>query len=393
MLIFKLAFRNIMGAGFRTWLNVFILSVAFVASIWMIGLLNGVYDQLERDTIDTELGGGQFRHHAYDPFNPLTLKDAHALVSPALDDLVSHGLATPILITSGAIFPHGRAQSVLIKGIPPEQDILSLPAQSLAQENPDITPALIGSGMAADAQLKIGDEVTLRWRDIHGTFDAADVFITHIMRTTNPGIDMGQIWLPLNDLQEMMQASGEATLIVLKKELKNTIPTGDDTWIHHSQDDLTAFIRKMYQGDAGGTLLMTGLILAAALLAIFDTQALAIFRRRREMGTLMALGMARRNVIALFTLEGSLHGALALMIGSIYGIPMLILTAAKGIPLPELGDMVGIAMATKMYPTYGAPLFVGSTLLVMVTVIIVSYLPTRRISKLKPTDALRGTLT
>jgi len=391
MLTIKLAFRNIMGAGFRTWLNIFILSIAFVALIWMVGLVNGVYDQLERDTIDTELGGGQFRHHVYDPFNPLTLKDAHALISPDLNDLVSQGLAMPILMTSGAVFPHGRIQSTLIKGIPPNQDILTLPAQALEQENPDVIPALIGSGMAADTRLKIGDEVTLRWRDIHGTFDAMDVFITDIMRTTNPAIDKGQIWLPLDDLQEMMQASGEATLIVLKKGL-NTIPAGDDTWIYHSQEDLTAFIGKMYQGDAGSTALMTGLILAGALLAVFDTQALAIFRRRKEMGTLMALGMARRNVIGLFTLEGSLHGALALIIGSIYGIPLLILTAVKGIPMPDVQDMVGLAMPMKMYPAYGIPLFAGSTLLVLVTVIIVSYLPTRKISKLKPTDALRGKL-
>ncbi len=391
MLTIKLAFRNIMGAGFRTWLNIFILSIAFVALIWMIGLINGTYDQIERNTIDTELGGGQFRHHAYDPFNPLTLKDAHALISPPLNDLISKGLAMPILITSGAIFPEGRLQSALIKGIPPDQDILSLPAQSLKQENPDIIPALIGSGMAADTRLKIDDEVTLRWRDIHGTFDATDVFIIDIMRTANPAIDSGQIWIPLDDLQEMMQAPGEATLIVLKKKL-NAIPTGDDTWIYHSQEDLVAFIGQMYKGDAGFTALLTGLILAAALLAVFDTQALAIFRRRKEMGTLMALGMARRNVIGLFTLEGSLHGALALIIGAVYGIPLLILTAVYGIPLPDMGDMVGVAMATKMYPTYGASLWVGSTLLVLITVIIVSYLPTRKISKLKPTDALRGKL-
>lgn len=391
MLTIKLAYRNIMGAGFRTWLNIFILSVAFVALIWMIGLINGVYDQLERDTIDTELGGGQFRHHAYDPLNPLTLKDAHGLISPVLNGLVSQGLAVPILITSGAMYPEGRAQSTIIKGIPPDQGILSLPAQSLARENRGITPALIGSGMAAATRLEIGDEVTLRWRDIHGTFDAADVIITDIMRTVNPAIDLGQIWLPLDDLQEMMQASGEATLVVLKKETE-TVPAGDETWIYNSLADLTAFIDTMYAGDAGLTAFLTGLVLAAALLAVFDTQALAIFRRRKEMGTLMALGMARRDVIGLFTLEGSLHGALALVVGSIYGIPLLILTAVKGIPLPDMGDAMGIAMATTMYPTYSASLWAGSTLLVLVTVIIVSYLPTRKISKLKPTDALRGKL-
>ena len=391
MLAIKLALRNIMSAGFRTWLNIFILSIAFVALIWMIGLINGFYDQIERETIDTELGGGQFRHRAYDPFNPLTLKDAHAPVPSVLSDLVSRGQAVPILITSGAIFPEGRLQSALIKGIPPNQGVLRLPDKSLEQADTDTIPALIGSGMAAATRLEIGDEVTVRWRDIHGTFDATDVFIADIMRTANPAIDTGQIWIPLDDLREMTQAQGEATLIVLAKK-PGTIPAGDDTWIYHSQEDLIAFIGDMYKGDAGQTALITGLILAAALLAIFDTQALSIFRRRKEMGTLMALGMARRSVIGLFTLEGSLHGALALIVGAAYGIPLMVLTAVKGIPLPDMGDMVGVAMATKMYPSYGTPLWIGSTLLVLISVTIVSYLPTRRISQLKPTDALRGKL-
>lgn len=33
MLIIKLAFRNLMGAGLRTWLNVFVLSLVFVMII------------------------------------------------------------------------------------------------------------------------------------------------------------------------------------------------------------------------------------------------------------------------------------------------------------------------------------------------------------------------
>ena len=41
-----------------------------------------------------------------------------------------------------------------------------------------------------------------------------------------------------------------------------------------------------------------------------------------------------------------MHGVLALVVVSLYCIPLLILTAAKGIPLPDLGDAVGIAMAT-----------------------------------------------
>ena len=135
------------------------------------------------------------------------------------------------------------------------------------------------------------------------------------------------------------------------------------------------------------------LLLAMALLAIFDTQMLSIFRRRKEMGTLMALGMSRPNVIGLFTLEGGLHGFLALAVGAVYGIPFLAWQAKYGFPLPDVTDDFGMAIGSALYPSYGLKLLVFTTLLVLGTVTFVSFLPTRKISKLKPTDALRGKLT
>ena len=138
---------------------------------------------------------------------------------------------------------------------------------------------------------------------------------------------------------------------------------------------------------------MYALLMAMALLAIFDTQVLSIFRRRKEMGTLMALGMTRGGVIKLFTLEGALHGILALIIGVVYGFPLMYLTALKGLPLPsDAIDQMGVAMPSVLYPSYSIWLIGGTTLLVFITTTVVSFLPTRKIAKLKPTDALRGKL-
>jgi ABC-type lipoprotein release transport system permease subunit len=147
----------------------------------------------------------------------------------------------------------------------------------------------------------------------------------------------------------------------------------------------------MIKSKRVGQSVMLIFLLSLGLLAIFDTQVLAIFRRRKEMGTLMALGMPRSQVIGLFTLEGAMHGLLALVVGAIYGIPLLWWSAVKGMTFPqETMDSFQIALPSTLYPSYGFPLVLGTTLLVLVTVTIVSFMPTRRISKLKPTDALRG---
>jgi putative ABC transport system permease protein len=248
---------------------------------------------------------------------------------------------------------------------------------------------LIGSLMAEQTKLDVGDLVTVRWRDVNGTFDADDVEIVQIMRNVAPAVDQGQIWVPLERLRAMLQAPGEATLVVLRSGLEN-MPPGDETWAYRDLDYLLATIREFVRAKSGGSFFMYTLLLFMGLLAIFDTQVLSIWRRRREIGTLMALGMERSTVIGLFTFEGALHGILALIVGAIYGIPLMKLTLAKGIPLPGVAQDMGIALPETLYPSYGAWLLAGTTLLVFVSVTVVSFLPASKIAKMKPTEALRG---
>ena len=85
-----------------------------------------------------------------------------------------------------------------------------------------------------------------------------------------------------------------------------------------------------------------------------------------------------------------MNGLLGIVVAAVYGIPLLYFSATKGIPLPYSGEEWGIAMTARLFPVYSVWL-VGITIaIVMFTVTIVSYLPSRRISRMKPTDAIRG---
>jgi ABC-type antimicrobial peptide transport system permease subunit len=53
---------------------------------------------------------------------------------------------------------------------------------------------------------------------------------------------------------------------------------------------------------------------------------------------------------------------------------------------------VGLAIADKIVPAYSAGMILASVLLVVVSSFIVSYIPARKIAKMKPTEALRGKL-
>jgi len=140
----KLAFRNLVGAGLRTWLNVFILSLAYVIIIWHKGFLDGWDVQARTDLINWEYGGGQYWQKDYDPYDPFTLEDSHAPVPGELKDVINREDLTPILISQGTIYPQGRIQSVLIKGIDPDQNIIEIPSDKLKQVVEEI-PVLIGT--------------------------------------------------------------------------------------------------------------------------------------------------------------------------------------------------------------------------------------------------------
>lgn len=388
MLALKLAYRNLMGAKLRTWLNVFVLSLAFVVIIWHKGVLSGWDEQARHDTIEWEIGGGQYWHNDYDPYDPFSIDDAHREMPPGIHRLVHEDRMTPILISQGTMYPEGRIQNVLLKGIDPDQKILKLPTEYLKNTELGEVPALIGKRTAKNSKLNVNDYVTIRWRDVNGTFDAIEVKIVHIFKSNVPAVDFGILWLPLPVHQKMMGLDNEATILVTQKESINTQTF--DGWEFKDNYFLLTDIREMIEMKSIGGYIFFVILMSLAMLAIFDTQVLSIFRRQKEIGTHIALGMTQKQVITLFTVEGAIHSVLAAILAAIYGFPLLAYQASIGWSMPAGTDDFGMTIAETIYPSYSLGLVVGTTLIVLLTTTVVSYLPTRRISKMKPTDAIRG---
>lgn len=388
MLYVKLALKNIFGAGLRTWLNVFVLSFAFVIIVFYKGILDGWNIQAKVDTSDWEVGSGQLWHQKYDPYDPFCLQEAHAPLPEKVKRMVSNDQLTPVLITQATIYPHGRMQNILLKGIETDQKIIKLPSYLLRSEGTDI-PAIIGKRFALATNLKKNDLVLIRWRDKNGTFDAQEVKIVDIYNANVPTIDNGQVWIPLNDLQKMTGLNDEATLLIAGKTFESeTI----DNWQFKDLKFLLRGIDEVIQTKEGSARVIYALLLTIALLAIFDTQVLSIFRRQKEIGTYIALGMTRSQVIRIFTAEGSAQSFLAIGLGALYGIPFLLLMQKTGIPMPKSTDSMGMAIADKLIPIYSIWMIISTVLLVIISATIVSYFPTRSISRMKPTDALKGKL-
>ncbi|MBS4061421.1 MAG: FtsX-like permease family protein [Bacteroidetes bacterium] len=388
-LAIKLAYRNLIGAGLRTWLNVIVLSFSFVVIIWLKGIMSGWDYQAKTDMTNWEIGGGQYWQENYDPLDPFTLLDSHAPIPAELQPEIDAGAVVPMLIVQGTIFPEGRMQAVNIKGIPSDQKIFKIPTQKLDTAT-DAIPAVIGAMMARNSRLKTGDLLTLRWRDANSTFDAADIVIVDIFSSNVPAAELSQVYIAMDKLQEMMLLPGEATTLTFGESKENRSEISG--WTLKTKTMLTKQVDEMIKTKSAGQTILFAILLLLAMLAIFDTQVLSIFRRQKEIGTYIALGYTRGQVVCLFTVEGTMHAVLAAIVSMIYGMPFLLWQAKVGWTMPVDASEFGMAMAQTLYPVYSIGLVASTVIVVTLTTAVVSYLPSRKIAKMNPTEALRGKL-
>ena len=387
-MLLKIALKNLLGARLRTFLNVLVTAFSFFLILFMSAMYDGMLQHAKQVTMDTEIAGGAYWHPEYDPLDPMTFEEAHSVPPSAIQALIDKNKAFPVLVSQASIYPGGRIMPTIMKGIPPGQRIVNMPTDALLGHEDIAIPVLIGKGMASESKLEVGDAFTIRWLDTDLTYDADEGTVVHIMDTENFKLDMGHIWIPLNKVQSMLAMEGEATYVTYGKGAQPVQDKGD--WIPRDINYLVQDMEAIIEADKPGAQILYLILLAMAAMGIFNAQVLSIFRRGREIGTLMAIGMTRPRVVGLFTLEGGLNAVLSAAVTLIVFGPILWYFGAYGIPLPIDYSEMGLIIAKRLIPVYTIGLVVSTTILVSIIVLIVSYIPSRRIAKMKPTDALRG---
>lgn len=387
MLLLKTALQSLIGNGLKTWLTVFVLSMAMVMIILMQGILHGWSQQAIDDAQRWEIAGGQYWCEGYDPWDPFSLDSGTAKIPASLEKQVNERLLEPVLIIQATVYPEGRMQGVMLRGIRHDQQLLELPTKVLKGDTTGPVPVVVGAYMARQLKVKLNDEMIVRWRDKNGAFEAVDIRIAGIFKTSVPSVDNGVLWISLERLQQMTMRTGEANLLVKQADTPNAEVAG---WVFKPIEKLMESTLLLVKTKSVGTSVFYIIFLLLAMLAIFDTQTLAIFRRQREIGTMVALGMTRGQVVMHFTIEGTMYAFLAMVVGALWGSPLIWYMTQVGISFPVEAADFGIPMADVMYAVITPGLVLGTIVFVFMVTALVSYLPARKIAKMNPTEAIRG---
>jgi putative ABC transport system permease protein len=98
--------------------------------------------------------------------------------------------------------------------------------------------------------------------------------------------------------------------------------------------DEVSFLTWVLTAIDSVSFLLTGILAVLIAIGIMNALYIAVRERTGEVGTLRAIGMARRRVLALFVIEAMLLGLVATTIGAALSAAVALIIDAAGVPLP-----------------------------------------------------------
>jgi putative ABC transport system permease protein len=351
-MIFTFAFRNIFRNRERALLTLSAIAFGTAAMILSGGFVEDTIVQVREGYIRGVTGHlqvsrkGFYSDGAARPFDYLVPDPPAVYAALASSPYVR--AYTGRLSLSGLLTSGDSTVSFLGLGVDPkkENEISSFVHLDAGAELGDDTPygILAGRGLAKTLRLKPGSPLTLVANTKSGALNAADVSVSGIFSTASGDFDDHTIILPLKTAQRLLLTDAIHTVTVLLDRTENTDAAGIEILAAARKRGLDLEIHPWYKladfavktGPYLRHLFLALRIILTAMVAlgIFNTMNVSVMERTGEIGTMMALGAGRLDIMKLFLAEGLILGILGGALGVAGAVLLAPAISAAGIPMP-----------------------------------------------------------
>jgi ABC-type lipoprotein release transport system permease subunit len=219
----------------------------------------------------------------------------------------------------------------------------------------------------------------------------------------SPEIDNKLIIMTIPAAQKFFDAEDKITSLVVNLTDKSirTIKTAktrinsllpDKNTIAKSWFELNPILYQQIQGDSQTGVAMLGLLYFIIFFGIFGTILMMVSERKREFGVLVAIGMQKKKLKRIVTIEMMLLGAIGLVSGLLASVPVILYFYYYPVVLKgELGNMMEDWGWDPVMPAaWFGPYFYWQAVIVALMVVLATLYPLRKINTLKEIEALKG---
>jgi len=302
-----------------------------------------------------------------------------------------------------------EARLKLELGFSDEDNELFMPAILKCSEVPngflenDDGGILVSDKLASYLKVGIGDSVILMGQGYHGVSATGIFAVRGIIKLPSPDLDNRLIIMTIPAAQKFYDAEGKITSIVVnltdksprtlktvKAAINSILPdknTTTKTWY-----ELNPVLYQQIQGDSQSGMAMLGILYFIIFFGIFGTVLMMVSERKREFGVLVSIGMQKKKLKRIVSIEMLLLGTLGLLCGLLASTPLILYFYYY--PIILKGDMASMledyGWDAVMPTAWFGPYFYWQAGIVALMVIMATIYPLRKIGKLKEIEALKS---
>lgn len=378
-----------------------------VLLVFMISLQFGMYGMMIDNTLRVLTGHLQVQAVGYKDERKMrqTVPDVIALADSLRRDL-DHDAVAPRALAFALASSKDRTYGVQIAGVDPVGEPLVSSIPGLVQagtylSDPDAGDIVLGSVLARNLRVGVGDEITLLGSGLDGSFAAAVVTVSGIFETGVAELDRGLAEIPLVYFQDVffMQAAGHEVVVsasnldeaaLLTRRTRGLLE-GRDGLTVHDWDALQPGLRQAIKADMSSAFFMYGILVILVAFSVLNTQLMSVLERTREFGIVMALGISPGRLGRLVLLETALMGVMGFIGGAVLGALVTGWFAANGFSYPGMDELAAnFNLPARVYPPVAfLPTVLGPLVVFLFSMLSALY-PALRLNWLHPVEAMRA---
>ena len=288
-----------------------------------------------------------------------------------------------------------RSFGIGIYGVEPEfennvSNIPGLTSQGRYLGDNDAAEIVIGSVLARNLHVEVGDEITLMGSGVDGSFAAAVVDIVGIFESGVTDIDRNIAEIPLGLFQDtfFMEGAGHQVVIVgeglaavpeMQNRVRSVLPDGSDSVVL-DWDELEPGLKQAIQADMGSAFFMYFVLVILVSFSVLNTQLMSVLERTREFGIVMALGLKPGRLGRLVILETAIMGLLGTVLGALVGALVTSWFTTNGLAFPGMDEMAAqFNLPARMYPQVNVLTLLAGPAIVFVFTMLASIYPAVRL--------------
>lgn len=406
-LSFRLAWRNIWRQKRRTWLTALAMIFSNILLIFMISLQFGSYDMMINNTLRMFSGQVQVQHAGY--LDEKKMRQVVDNIGELASRIRKRFPGASVSARANAfvlVSSEDRSFGTQVVGVQPEYEpgvstIPTLVIEGSYLADPNAAEIVIGSVMARNLKVSVGDELTFLGSGREGSFAAGVVTVSGIFDSGSQDLDRSLAEVPLAYFQDAFEMEGSGHVIAISVDELATVPNllgplnaeiGDSRELAVLDwETLTPGLKQAIQADMTSAWFMYGVLIILVAFSVLNTQLMSVLERTREFGVIMALGIKPRRLALLVLLETFLMAALGLLIGVLLGSLVTGYFTQAGFAYPGMDEMAAkFNMPPVIYPSLDPVSAMLGPCVVFVFCLFAAIYPALKLYGLRPVEAMRA---